>query len=365
MAITTRPRPSSAPAARSVARGRVDHAHHPAFVEDRDPVRQLDDLVEVLADQQDRRRPCWRRPRARGERTRWRRRRARGSARRRHHARPGRQLAGQHDLLHVAARELADQRAAARGPGCRSAPSAAPPARLACRISRMGPVCGAVAPVRLQDQVLRDRQVRRHAGPHAILGNVGDPPIDRVARGRRTTTFSPAIADRPLGERPQPGDHLRQLALAVPGTPRRSRGSRRRATVSETSLSASMPKSPCDVTPSRSSTGGGAGAGVGSTSGGAGRARRTTSRGRPSGGRAAGRPSRAMSSVVIERPLRRIVVRSAIAKTSGILWEMKMTVLPSATISRTLENSCSISAGVEDGGRLVEDEDARARGRAP
>ena len=53
-----------------------------------------------------------------------------------------------------------------------------------------------------------------------------------------------------------------------------------------------------------------------------------------------------MSSVVIERPLRRIVVRSAIAKTSGILWEMKMTVLPSATISRTLENSWSISAGV-------------------
>ena len=48
----------------------------------------------------------------------------------------------------------------------------------------------------------------------------------------------------------------------------------------------------------------------------------------------------------MERPLRRIVVRSAIAKTSGSLWEMKMTVRPPATISRTLEKSCSISDGV-------------------
>ena len=35
-----------------------------------------------------------------------------------------------------------------------------------------------LSPVRLQDQVLRDRQVRRDAGAHPVLGHVSDPEVD-------------------------------------------------------------------------------------------------------------------------------------------------------------------------------------------
>ncbi len=54
----------------------------------------------------------------------------------------------------------------------------------------------------------------------------------------------------------------------------------------------------------------------------------------------------AVRTVLMVRPLRRIVTWLETAITSGSLWEMKMIVPPAAAISRTLENSWSLSCGV-------------------
>ena len=54
----------------------------------------------------------------------------------------------------------------------------------------------------------------------------------------------------------------------------------------------------------------------------------------------------AVSTVAIERPPRSTVTRSATAFTSFSLCEMKITVLPSAAIARSVSKSASASCGV-------------------
>jgi len=76
----------------------------------------------------------------------------------------------------------------------------------------------AAAPVGLQDQVLRHGQVRRHAGPHAILGNVCHAPVDGV-RGSPEATCSPPIRIVPCVNGRSPADDLRELRCPLPDTP--------------------------------------------------------------------------------------------------------------------------------------------------
>ena len=54
----------------------------------------------------------------------------------------------------------------------------------------------------------------------------------------------------------------------------------------------------------------------------------------------------AAETVATERPARRTVTRSATAFTSLSLCEMKITVRPSAAISRSVTNNASASCGV-------------------
>ena len=88
-------------------------------------------------------------------------------------------------------------------------------------------------------------------------------------------------------------------------------------------------------------------------------------RGRPSAARAPPRSPPRAASVSIILPRRSTVIRSAISSTSFSLWLMKMIDLPCVgEAADDLEELLRLLRR-QHGGRLVEDEDVGARGRAP
>ena len=112
-----------------------------------------------------------------------------------------RELAAEHELLQVAAGEVA--RAAACGPGA-CTPVALDQLGARRRGSRARRSSGpreTPAAVRLEHRVLRDRQARRDAGAEAVLGDVRDPGRDRRRAGRP----SAAAARRRARSRRSPG----------------------------------------------------------------------------------------------------------------------------------------------------------------
>jgi len=200
---------------------------------------------------------------------------------------------------------------------------------------------------------LRHGQVRRHAGPHAILGTFATPRL-MASRGSPTPRAR-RRSGSPLGERPEPGDDLRELALPVPGHPAIPEDLP--AAISrETSLRASIPKVSPDVQPrGRAREVGRVPAWLRLRLPGMHIERHLVPDHQP-GELPRVRPG--MSSVVIERPLRRIVVRSAIAKTRASWGDEDDGAArrPSPGRSRTAGRS----RPGQDGRRLVEDQDARA-----
>ena len=114
------------------------------------------------------------------------------------HARLARELAREHDLLQVAARQLPRRRV---GPGRRarrSARSARARARGSRRRRSSGPARHRRAAVRLEHDVRGDAEARRDAGAEPVLGHVGDAGRDRGAR----VAAAKRVARRPRPSRP-------------------------------------------------------------------------------------------------------------------------------------------------------------------
>ena len=177
-------------------------------------------------------------------------------------------------------------------------------------------------------------------GAEPVLGDVRDAGGDRARADRPLARSRPATATRALGRLPDPGDRLGELALAVAGDARdgddlarphdeRDAPHGRRAAVA---LDPDVVELEHDVPAACV----------------AGRRARSGSRARvrPSAPRASAASRRRASTVAIERPPRSTVTRSATAFTSCSLCEMKITVRPSAAISRSVSNSTSASCGV-------------------
>ena len=129
------------------------------------------------------------------------------------HARARAELTRDHDLLQVAARQVVRLLVGAgrldlegldrlHGPGAhRPEPQERPEG---------------VGTKRLEREVHGDRKTRSYTGAESVLGHVGDPGLERRPRVTRAHQAS-LDADRAGRVRPQTGDRLGQLALAVAG----------------------------------------------------------------------------------------------------------------------------------------------------
>ena len=189
----------------------------PALVHDEDAVVQREDLVEVLAEQQDARAALGRLDQVRVDRL------DGGDvepARRRggdeHLHRVG-ELAGEHELLQVPAGEV--RRPRSPGPGALISYAA-----IAAAASRAHPAEPQERPERVvavgaQLEVHRDREARRDAGAEAVLGDEADPGLERAAR----VAVREPLARRPRSSRAM---HGRRPAIAslssrwpLPATP--------------------------------------------------------------------------------------------------------------------------------------------------
>ena len=174
--------------------------------------------------------------------------------------------------------------------------------------------------------------------PGAVLGHVRDAR----ARWPRSADWSPTSrpVDRdPAGARPEPGDDLGELGLAVAG----DRGD------ADDLAGADLERDALE---------GGQAAVVVGADVARPRARRdpappaacssTSSTGRPTISRASSAAGDARAGRCPRRspcPARMTVIRSAIARTSPSLWLMKTTLRPAATIARRVTNSSSASCG--------------------
>ncbi len=72
--------------------------------------------------------------------------------------------------------------------------------------------------IRLQDDVVHDAEVRHHAGPKPVLGDVADPAADDLEWGA-VGDVGAAKQDAAFLHPAQPRDDLGKLPLAVPGDP--------------------------------------------------------------------------------------------------------------------------------------------------
>ena len=205
------------------------------------------DLLELERDEQDRRGPR-RAPRpAGGGRTRSRRRRARASAARRSAPRVAGDLAREHDLLLVAARERAGRASRARRRARRTRSSSAarpldqPPRRepAEARVRRLAVV--------VQGEVLGEREVEHEPAALAVLGDVADAGVERARARSRAGDVARRRRDRPARRPAQPGDRLDQLASGRCRRRRRCRRSRPRAPRTTTPRTASSPRSSTHV----------------------------------------------------------------------------------------------------------------------
>ncbi len=151
-------------------------------------------------------------------------------------------------LLHVPAGELPHQRVRTGSPHVEALHQHAGPCPRLLPADERAPA-QIVAPVRLEDQVVGDRPVGRHAGPHAVLGDVGDALVDGGPGVPRREDVV-ADADRAAGRGPEAGDHLREFALTVAGDAGNTRGSRPGSMVRETWRRPSTPRSPSALTSS-------------------------------------------------------------------------------------------------------------------
>ena len=192
----------------------------------------------------------------------------------------------------------------------------------------------------VERDVLGERELEHEPAPLAILGNVADSRVEhppRRSRGGYRCARRPRID--PACDRPQAGDRVDQLGLAVPVDAGDRRRSRPRARSSDTSATFSIPRSSTtlqsvdlerDLT--RLAT--------------ASSRRAAAPRGRPSSARATPRsrpPPERCRSVL---PRRSTVIRSAISSTSLSLWVMKMIDFPSAFSRSMIAKSSAASCGV-------------------
>ena len=138
------------------------------------------------------------------------------------HAWLARELAREHDLLQVAARELAGRR---QRPRCLHVVALDHLDGAVANAPEPEEGAGGVGAVRLQRDVRRDAEAGRDAGVEPVLGHVGDAGRDRGAGVARAESIA-ADAHGARRERPHAGDRLGELALPVArdaGDPERPR----------------------------------------------------------------------------------------------------------------------------------------------
>ena len=185
---------------------------HPALVQDGDAIRERQDLVQVLGDEEDRgaggpalhEQPVGRFHRAHVEP-------ARGLDRD-HQARLGVDLAGKDQALDVAAREQAGLGLDRRGGDLVAVLELARGGAGGAHVDRPA-AADRLRPVALHDQVVDQREVGRGPDAGPVLGHVGHAPLDRLAY--RPVGDVLAADHDPAAARAEATDDLGQLALAV------------------------------------------------------------------------------------------------------------------------------------------------------
>ena len=154
------------------------------------------------------------------------------------HARPALELAREHDLLQVPARELARRRRRARAPSRRSAGSARSPSRGCWRKRRNGPA--EFSRERYDLRTTFEAMLRLGATPvwRRSSGTCATPALI-AARGSPVAERRAVDPDRPGRQRAAARSPPRRARAARCRPRRRRRGSRRRGPRSDTSLTAS------------------------------------------------------------------------------------------------------------------------------